>query len=105
MIRKIFFSTLFLLSLTAIVYGGFFRKLQVFENIEKYEQLKNLGITIKLPGYNQKQATPKITSEWFSEPEAVKAMTFAGIGRYKDGRLVAKIADLRMLKGHLPCPS
>ena len=105
MIRKILFSILFVLSLTAIVYGGFFRKLQVFENIEKYEQLKKIGITIKLPGYSQNQAKPKIKSEWFTEPEAVKAMTFSGIGRYKDGRLVAKIADLRMLKGRLPCPS
>ena len=105
MLRKIFFSVLFILSLVAIVYGGFFRKFQVYENIEKYEQLKNLGITIKLPGFKQNQAKQKITSEWFTEPEAVKAMTFAGIGRYKDGRLVAKIADLRMLKGRHPCPS
>jgi hypothetical protein len=107
MTRKIFFSVLLILSVIAIVYGDFFRKFQIFENIEKFEQLKKIGIKIKLPGYEQSpsKGEPKLKSERFTEPEVVQAMTFAGIGRHKDGRLVAKIADLRMLKGHQPCPS
>jgi len=105
MMRKIFFGTLMVLSLAAIVYGGFFRSFLVYDNLEKFEKLKNAGITIKIPGYEQKQQEFAVQSQWFSEPEVVNAMTFEGIGRYKDGRLISNYPDLRMLKGRMPCPT
>lgn len=105
MIRKVFFCILALLSLTAIVYGGFYRVLKVYDNLEKFDQLKSVGITIKLPGYEKQADQFKVQSQWFTEPEAVNAMTFDGIGRYKDGRLISKYPDLRMLKGRRPCPT
>jgi len=93
------------LSIAAIVYGGFFRSFLVYDNLEKFEKLKNAGITIKIPGYEQKQEEFTVQSQWFSEPEVVNAMTFEGIGRYKDGRLISNFPDLRMLKGRMPCPT
>ncbi len=103
MVRKYFFIILLLLSAAAIVYGDFFRKLLVYDNLEKFDKLKDVGITIKIPGYDREQFT--VQSQWFTEPEAVNAMTFDGIGRYKDGRLMSKYPDLRMLKGRRPCPT
>jgi len=105
MLREAFFGTLLVLSLAAIVYGGFFRSFLVYDNLEKFEKLKNAGITIKIPGYEQKQEEFSVQSQWFSEPEVVNAMTFEGIGRYKDGRLISNYPDLRMLKGRMPCPT
>jgi hypothetical protein len=105
MIRKIFFAVLLVLSLAAITYGGFFRKLLVYDNLEKFDQLKNVGITIKIPGYESGQQKMQVESQWFTEPEVVNAMTFDGIGRYKDGRLISHYPDLRMLKGRRPCPT
>jgi hypothetical protein len=105
MVRKIFLAILLILSVSAIVYGGFFRKILVYDNLEKFDRLKNVGITIKIPGYETQQDKPKVDSQWFSEPEAVNAMTFDGIGRYKDGRLISNYPDLRMLKGRRPCPT
>ncbi len=105
MVRKAFTYTLMILSLAAIVYGGFGRKFTVFDNLEKFDQLKNLGIKIKLPGYQQESPQLKVESQAFTEPEVVNATTFDGIGRYKDGRLMSKYPDLRMLKGRRPCPT
>jgi hypothetical protein len=106
MVRKIFLAVLMVMSIAAIMYGGFFRKILVFDNLERFDQLKNVGITIKIPGYeSMQQATPEVQSQWFTEPEAVNAMTFDGIGRYKDGRLISNYPDLRMLKGRRPCPT
>jgi hypothetical protein len=105
MVRKFFFTVLLLLSVVAIVYGGFFRKLLVYDNLEKFDRLKDDGITIKSPGYDQANEQFAVQSQWFTEPEAVNAMTFDGIGRYKDGRLISKYPDLRMLKGRRPCPT
>ena len=105
MARKIFLGVLFLLSLGAIVYGGFLREFKVYDNLEKFDQLKNVGIKIKLPGLERKNEEFKVQSEWFTEPEIVNAATFDGVGRYKDGRLISKYPDLRMLKGRRPCPS
>jgi hypothetical protein len=105
MIRKLFFGILLLLSLAAITYGGFFRKLLVYDNLEKFDKLKSVGITIKIPGYEPQQENTEVQSQWFTEPEAVNAMTFDGIGRYKDGRLISNYPDLRMLKGRRPCPT
>jgi hypothetical protein len=105
MLRKIFFAILLVLSVSAIVYGGFFRKILVYDNLEKFDQLKNVGITIKIPGYETEQEAPKVQSQWFTEPEAVNAMTFEGIGLYKDGRLISNYPDLRMLRGRRPCPT
>ncbi len=105
MIRKVFFAILLVMSLTAIVYGGFFRKFLIFDNLEKFDKLKGVGITIKIPGYEQKKGQFKVQSQWFTEPEVVNAETFDGIGKYKDGRLISNYPDLRMLKGRRPCPS
>jgi hypothetical protein len=106
MARKIFLGVLMILSVSAIVYGGFFRKILVYDNLEKFDKLKDVGITIKIPGYeSSQQATSEVQSQWFTEPEAVNAMTFDGIGRYKDGRLISNYPDLRMLKGRRPCPT
>lgn len=105
MIRKFFFTVLLVLSVAAILYGGFFRKLLVYDNLEKFDKLKDVGITIKIPGYDQANEKLTVQSQWFTEPEAVNAMTFDGIGRYKDGRLISKYPDLRMLKGRRPCPT
>jgi hypothetical protein len=105
MVRKLFFGILLSLSLASIIYGGFYRKLLVYDNLEKFDKLKSVGITIKIPGFDQKQSTFQVQSEWFTEPEVVNAMTFEGIGRYKDGRLMSNYADLRMLRGRRPCPT
>jgi hypothetical protein len=105
MLRKIFLVILMVFAVAAIVYGGFFRKFLVYDNLEKFDKLKNAGITIKIPGYVQGQNQLTVQSQWFTEPEAVNAMTFDGIGLYKDGRLISKYPDLRMLKGRRPCPA
>jgi hypothetical protein len=105
MVRRVFFSILLLLSLAAIVYGGFFRKLLIYDNLEKFDRLKSVGITIKIPGFQANNQEATVQSQWFTEPEVVNAMTFDGIGRYKDGRLISKYPDLRMLKGRRPCPT
>jgi len=105
MLRKYFFAVLMLFAVAAIIYGGFFRKFLVYDNLEKFDKLRDAGITIKIPGYNQEQSQLTIQSQWFTEPEAVNAMTFDGIGLYKDGRLISKYPDLRMLKGRRPCPT
>jgi hypothetical protein len=105
MIRKVFWSILIVLTIAMTVYGGFFRKLTVYDNLEKFDKLKNVGIKIKIPGYQQNQKEFKAQSEVFTEPEVVNAMTFAGISRYKDGQLISNYPDLRMLKGRRPCPS
>jgi len=105
MIRKALWAVLVALSVAMMIYGGFFRKFLVYDNLEKFDQLKNVGIKIKIPGYQQDQKEFKAQSEWFTEPEAVNAMTFGGIGRYKDGRLMSNYPDLRMLRGRRPCPS
>lgn len=105
MTRKIFLVILLALAVAVTVYGGFFRKVLVYDNLEKFDQLKNIGIKIKIPGYDQDKEQFQAQSEWFTEPEMVNAMTFAGISRYKDGQLISNYPDLRMLKGRLPCPS
>lgn len=105
MVRRILFTILIALALAVTIYGGFFRNFLVYDNLEKFDQLKNVGIKIKIPGYQQSNEEFKAQSEWFTEPEAVNAMTFAGIRRYKDGKLISNYPDLRMLKGRLPCPS
>jgi hypothetical protein len=103
--RKYFFAVLMVLAVAAIIYGGFVRKFLVYDNLEKFDKLKSAGITIKIPGYDEAQSQLAVQSQWFSEPEAVNAMTFDGIGLYKDGRLISKFPDLRMLKGRRPCPT
>jgi hypothetical protein len=105
MVRKVFLGILILLSIGSVVYGGFFRQFKVYDNIEKFDKLKDVGIKIKLPGFDETKEALKIQWQWFTEPEAVKAMTFDGIGRYKDGRLISKYPDLRMLKDRRPCPT
>jgi len=105
MMRKVFFVILLVLSLAAVAYGGFFRKFLVYDNLERFDKLKSVGITIKIPGYESKQESMEVQSQWFTEPEVVNAMTFDGIGRYKDGRLISNYPDLRMLKGRRPCPT
>ena len=40
-------------SLIMTIYGGFFRKFLVYDNLEKCDKLKNVGITIKVPGYGE----------------------------------------------------
>ncbi len=105
MVRKILMSILMALSVAAIVYGGFFRDFKVYDNIEKFDKLKSVGIKLKLPGLEQDKDALTVQSQWFTEPEVVKAMTFDGIGKYKDGRLISNYPDLRMLKGRLPCPT
>jgi hypothetical protein len=105
MVRKVFLGILIALSLAVIVYGGFFREFKVYDNLEKFEKLKSVGIRIKVPGFQQGGRTFQVQTQWFTEPEVVNAMTFDGIGRYKDGRLISKYPDLRMLKGRRPCPT
>ncbi len=105
MIRKIFFGALLALNVAGIVYGGFFRQIRVYDNLEKFDHLKDVGITLKLPGMEQEKKEFKVQSELFSEPEFVNAMTFEGIGRYKDGRLISNYPDLKMLRGRRPCPT
>lgn len=105
MLRKVFLVILMLMSLSAIVYGGFFRQFIVYDNLEKFDKLRSIGIKIKLPGFDQKNAQFKVETQWFSEPEVVNALTFEGIGLYKDGRLISNYPDLRMLRGRRPCPS
>ena len=53
MLRKILMSILLSFSLAAIVYGGFFREFRVYDNIEKFDKLKDAGIKLKLPGMEQ----------------------------------------------------
>ncbi len=106
MIRKVFLSLLMLLSLLSIAYGGFHRKFLVYDNLEKFDRLKDVGITLKIPGYEQQGAEFKAQSQWFTEPEIVNATTFEGVGKYKkDGRLMSNYADLRMLRERRPCPT
>lgn len=104
-VRKAFFAVLIVLAAAVTVYGGFFRGAIVYDNLEKFDQLKNIGIKIKIPGYQQSTDKFQAQSEWFTEPEMVNAMTFSGIGRYKNGQLMSNFPDLRMLKGRRPCPS
>jgi hypothetical protein len=105
MVRKTFLGILLIMSVMAIAYGGFSRKLMIFDNLEKFDKLKSVGIAIKIPGYEEKQNEFTVQSQLFSEPEVVNAATFEGISRYKDGRLMSNYADLRMLKGRRPCPT
>ena len=105
MIRRFFLVTLLALSLAQVVWGGFFRGFIIYDNLEKFDILKKSGITIKIPGFQGGGASFKVESQWFTEPELVRAMTFEGVGRYKDGRLISKYPDLRMLRGRLPCPT
>jgi hypothetical protein len=105
MIRKVLVAVLLALSLIMTIYGGFFRKFLVYDNLEKFDKLKNVGITIKVPGYENTSENFTPESQWFSEPEMVRAMTFEGVKRYKDGKLISNYPDLRMLKGRIPCPT
>ncbi len=105
MVRKTFLGILLIMSVMAIAYGGFSRKLMIFDNLEKFDKLKSVGIAIKIPGYEEKENEFTVQSQLFSEPEVVNAATFEGIGRYKDGRLMSNYPDLRMLKGRRPCPT
>jgi hypothetical protein len=105
MVRKVFLGVLLVMSAASILYGGFFRKFLVYDNLEKFDKLKSAGITIKVPGYEQKSEDFQAQSQWFTEPEMVNAMTFDGVSRYKDGRLISNYPDVRMLKGRMPCPT
>ncbi len=105
MIRKVLVTVLLALSLVMTIYGGFFRNFLVYDNLEKFDKLKNVGITIKVPGYENSSQSFTPESQWFSEPEMVRAMTFEGVKRYKDGKLISNYPDLRMLKGRIPCPT
>ena len=105
MIKKFVWLLLFTASAVASIYGGFFREFAVYDNLEKFEKLKDIGITIKIPGYEGSENKFEVQSQVFTEPEVVNAMTFEGISRYKDGRLISNYPDLRMLKGRLPCPT
>lgn len=105
MIRKTFWAILIVLAMTSILYGALFRQLLVYDNLEKFDMLKSVGITIKVPGSEQKKDEFTVQTQWFSEPEIVNAATFEGVGRYKDGRLMSNYPDLRMLKGRRPCPT
>lgn len=60
MIRKIISIALLVLGLAMAAYGGFFRKFLVYDNLEKFDRLKNVGITIKIPGYEKTR--PKVLS-------------------------------------------
>ncbi len=104
-IRKIFFVILLTLAGAMIAYGGFFRTFLVYDNLEKFDQLRDVGITLKLPGMQQQNNEFVAQSQRFSEPEIVKAVTFEGVGRYKDGRLMSNYPDLKMLKERRPCPT
>lgn len=105
MVRKALFGILLAMSLIVIVYGGFFREFVVYDNLEKFDKLKDVGITIKIPGYDQQKGQFTVQSQKFTEPEFVNAMTFSGISKYKDGRLISNYPDLNSLKGRLPCPT
>ena len=105
MVRRILFFLLLTLSVVMTIYGGFSRKFLVYDNLEKFDKLKNVGISIKVPGYAGSTANFKPESQWFSEPEMVRAMTFEGVKRYRDGKLISNYPDLRMLKGRIPCPT
>jgi hypothetical protein len=105
MLRKTFWVILVALTVTSILYGGFFRKLLVYDNLEKFDMLKNVGIKIKVPGAEEKKDEFTVQTQWFTEPEIVNAATFEGVGKYKDGRLMSNYPDLRMLKGRRPCPT
>jgi hypothetical protein len=105
MIRKLLLFVLIILALSSLVYGGFYRTLTVYDNLEKFDRLKNVGISIKIPGYEQQTEEFAAQSQIFTEPEIVNAATFDGVGRYKDGRLMSNYPDLRMLKGRRPCPT
>jgi hypothetical protein len=105
MIRKAFSISLLLACLAMLVYGFFFRDFLIYDNLEKFDKLKEVGVKIKLPGHNQNAGGFKVESQWFTEPELVNAMTFGGVGVYKDGRLISHYPDLRMLKGRRPCPT
>lgn len=104
-VRTILFAVLMVLVVVVTVYGGFFRGKMVYDNLEKFDQLKNVGIKIKIPGYHENADKFQARSEWFTEPEMVNAMCFSGISRYKTGQLMSNYPDLRMLKGRRPCPS
>jgi hypothetical protein len=105
MVRKIFFVMLLGSAVFAVGYGGFSHQFLIFDNLEKFDRLKDVGIKIKVPGYEQQgeEFTPQ--SQWFTEPEIVNALTFEGVGKYKDGRLMSNYPDLKMLKGRRPCPT
>lgn len=105
MLRKVLFVVLFVLSIVFLLYGAFFRTVVVYDNLEKFERLKNVGIKIKVPGYQQDSEAFEVQSQCFTEPEVVNAMTFDGISRYKDGRLISNYPDLKMLRGRMPCPT
>jgi hypothetical protein len=105
MIRKVFLSLLLLITIFSIAYGGFHRKFLVYDNLEKFDRLKNVGIKIKIPGYEQQGAEFKAQSQWFTEPEMVNASTFEGVGKFKDGKLMSNYADLQMLRERRPCPT
>jgi hypothetical protein len=105
MVRKIFLAVFLLAACAMIAYGGFFRQFKVYDNLEKFDKLKSVGIKIKLPGMGAGKESLQVQWQWFSEPEMVNALTFDGVGRYKDGRLISKYPDLRMLKDRRPCPT
>lgn len=105
MIKKFVWLLFLVAGAAASIYGGFFRNFIVYDNLEKFEKLKDIGITIKIPGYEASENKFEVQSQIFTEPELVNAMTFEGISRYKDGRLISNYPDLRMLKGRLPCPT
>lgn len=105
MMKRLIFGVLLTLSIVGIVYGGFFRTFTVYDNLDKFDQLKNAGIKLKLPGGQTPDGAFKVETDVFTEPEVVNAVTFEGIGLYKDGRLISLYPDLRMLRGRRPCPS
>ncbi|MEW6352067.1 MAG: hypothetical protein AB1646_23700 [Thermodesulfobacteriota bacterium] len=105
MLRWFFFSILLILSLACVAWGGFFRGFVIYDNLEKFDKLKESGIKIKVPGFQGGGGSFKVESQWFTEPELVRVMTFDGVGRYKDGRLISKEPDLMSLRGRRPCPT
>jgi hypothetical protein len=105
MVRCFFLVVLLAMSLASVIWGGFYRGFIVFDNLEKFDKLKESGIKIKIPGFEDGAASFKVESQWFTEPELIRAMTFDGVGKYKDGRLISKYPDLRMLRGRRPCPT
>jgi hypothetical protein len=105
MIKRLFFIFFVLCAIVFIAYGGFVRKFMVYDNLEKFDSLKDIGISIKIPGYEQQAGEPVPQAQPFTEPEIVNASTFEGVSRYKDGRLMSNYPDLSMLKGRMPCPT
>ena len=93
------------MSLASVVWGGFFRGFIIYDNLDKFDVLRESGIKIKIPGFQDGATSFKVESQWFTEPEVVRAMTFDGVGKYKDGRLISKYPNLMMLRGRLPCPT